>query len=236
VSSTSSGRRSPHPNSLMLRDLPRRSRLDPLPPLRPAPRSTPLPPLPPLPRRRERLRILSFDIENRPLSYWYDGKATAEVTAIAYRWVDEPTAECWTLTRRKDSGRRMLGRFVERYNAADVVTGHYIRRHDLRLLNGAMLEYGLPCLSAKLVQDTCVDLKPIADLSRSQANLAEMVGVTDLKPGMSQADWRDANRLTPEGIIRTKERCIGDVHQQVALRARLLELGWLKKPRMWGPG
>jgi hypothetical protein len=32
------------------------------------------------------------------------------------------------------------------YNAADIVTGHYIKKFDLPILNGALFEHGLPLL------------------------------------------------------------------------------------------
>ena len=37
---------------------------------------------------RRPLRALVVDIENRPLSYWYD-RPTAEVTVIAYKWLGD---------------------------------------------------------------------------------------------------------------------------------------------------
>ena len=36
-----------------------------------------------------------------------------------------------------------LARFALLLGEADLVTGHYIRRHDLPMVNGALLEYGL---------------------------------------------------------------------------------------------
>src|SRR5690349_17074327 len=83
------------------------------------------------------LRVLDFDIENRPLAYWYDGATTAEITAIAACWMDEPRSmRVWLLG--PDEPLEMLEGFLFMYNLADMVTGHYIRRHDLPILNGAM--------------------------------------------------------------------------------------------------
>jgi hypothetical protein len=53
-------------------------------------------------KTRRKLRILDFDIENRPLSYWVPDRPSAEITAIAAGWVDVKRVECWMLTR-KDS-------------------------------------------------------------------------------------------------------------------------------------
>jgi len=52
---------------------------------------------------------------------------------------------------------------------------------------------------------------------------------------LGQTDWREANRLTPEGIDKTRRRCVGDVKQHIALRRELLKRDWLKAPRVWRP-
>jgi len=44
-----------------------------------------------LPTVRSKQRILDFDIENRPLSYWIPDQPTAEITAIAWAWADKPS-------------------------------------------------------------------------------------------------------------------------------------------------
>jgi len=50
---------------------------------------------------------------------------------------------------------------------------------------------------------------------------------------MSQADWREANRLTPAGIEKTRKRVMGDVVQHMALRRELLKRQWLRAPTLW---
>jgi hypothetical protein len=121
------------------------------------------------------------------------------------------------------------------YIEADLVTGHNIIKHDLRILNGALLEEGLSPLPPKMVSDTYLHLKRKGGVSGSQENLAKMLGVRVRKQGMSQADWREANRLTPEGIDKTRRRVIGDVRQHIALRRELLKRDWLKPPTVWHP-
>src|SRR6185436_10157697 len=93
---------------------------------------------------KKQLKVLDFDIENRPLSYWIpDGKPTAEITAIASCWADDPESMVVHLLGQDDP-ELMLQFFVNRYNKADIVTGHYIRVHDLPIINGALMEFGLP--------------------------------------------------------------------------------------------
>lgn len=180
-------------------------------------------------------RILDFDIENRPLSYWYDGRCTAEITAIAWRWVGvtNEATRCYLLGSH--TAVEMLGAFREAYREADMVTGHYIRRHDLPIVNGALIEHGLEPLDSILTSDTKLDLVRFSDLPQSQEALGAMLSLEHPKVGMSQSDWRDGNRLTPTGILRTRNRVVGDVEQHVELRAALLERGLLGAPRWWHP-
>lgn len=180
-----------------------------------------------------RLRILDFDIENRPLSYLGMDFTTAEITAIGAQFTDEPAGYVWALG--EDTAEDMLLGFKVLYDAADIVTGHYIKHHDLPIINGALLELGLPGLGAKLVTDTKVDLKIFKGISKSQESLGGMFGLIAPKVQMDQTKWRAANRLTPEGIALTKERVLGDVIQHMELRVALIEAGVLRTPEIWKP-
>jgi len=181
-----------------------------------------------------KLRILDFDIENRPLAYWYDGATTAEVTAIAACWLNEPKSmRVWLLGRQ--STKTILTGFLRLYNQADMVTGHYIRRHDLPILNGAMLEQGMPPLEPKLTCDTKMDLVKRKDLSASLEELACMFGLDSRKAHMSNTDWREANRLKSSGITKAKERAMSDVRLHMELYERLVSGGYLSAPKVWRP-
>jgi hypothetical protein len=182
--------------------------------------------------RTKTLRLLDFDIENRPLSYWAD-RPSAEVTAIAWSWVGERKIHSALLGEMELP--ELLESFRVFYDQADMVTGHYIRKHDLPHLNGALMELQLPKLGAKLASDTKCDLIRRGDLPASQEALAGYLGLTAPKVHMTQADWREANRLTPEGLRRTRQRVEGDVRQHKELRERMVELGWLRLPKVWSP-
>lgn len=191
------------------------------------------------------MRVLDFDCECRPLS-WYAGDFNSkEITAIAWGWIDPENpgqalgdVECRTLTLAGSdrSLRRMLSEFVKAYDEADVVTGHYIRGFDLPLVNGALLELGMKPLASKFAHDTKGDLIRFQGHSKSQENLGGLLGLSNPKVGMSQADWRAANRLTREGIELTRERVIGDVVQHIEMRAELLQRGMLNPPALWSSG
>lgn len=180
-------------------------------------------------------RTLDLDSENRPLSYWYDDHTSADLTAIAWGWIGEKRIHSAVQDDKPGSQRKMLERFIAAYDQADVVTAHNIRRHDLPIICAALAELKMPLLKPKLTSDTLRDLPKWKDLPRSQENLCEMLGIPAEKKHMSQANWREANRLTKLGVSKTRRRVRMDVIQHKALRAKLIELGWLGAPTMWRP-
>lgn len=184
-----------------------------------------------------KLRILDCDIENRPLAYLGGDFTTSEITAIAACFDGEPkTMRVWLLGRDKPA--EMLEAFRKMYDQADMVTGHYIRGHDLPKINGAMIEHGLELLAEKLTCDTKLDLVSHGgEISASQENLATALGLDHLSPKvhMSNAQWREANRLTQAGLRLSELRARGDVIQHMALRKALVARGLLGPPKVWRP-
>ena len=185
------------------------------------------------------MRVLDFDIENRPLAYWYDDKTTGEITAIAWKFYGDDGEPRYEVLRppphHEESMEWMLRLFKRAYDEADMVTGHYIRVHDLPIIQAHMIEFDLPPLGPKLASDTKLDLIRRSQLSASQLALSKMLDVKAEKPRMENMRWRDANRLTPEGIQSAINRVTGDVKQHMELRQAMLDRGLLKAPRMWTP-
>jgi hypothetical protein len=181
------------------------------------------------------MRVLDFDVEARPL-HWISGDyVSKEITAIAWAWCDAPQdVTCYLLGETDPIA--MLGAFRAAYEAADMVTGHFIRGYDLPMVNGALTEYQMPALADKLTQDTKLDLVRRQGLSGSQENLGAMLNLENPKVKMDQAKWRSANRLTPEGLVAVRERVTGDVKQHIEMRRRLLELGYLGPAVVWKSG
>lgn len=193
---------------------------------------------------RGSLRILDFDLENRPLSYLGDDWTSAEITAMAWCWIGSDEVETLLLlpdgSYINEKGHKFpandaFATITLAIKAADIVTGHYIRKHDLPLLNGARVEAGLSSLPNILVQDTKCDLVKRKDLSASQENLASLFGLPEAKHHMTQTEWRTANRLTPEGIRNARKRVVDDVKQHMALREVLLKRKLLHPPHRWEP-
>lgn len=180
-------------------------------------------------------RVLDFDIENRPLSYLGSDFTTAEVTAIAWAWTDQPQHVAVYLLGETEL-LDILRSFVAVYEQADLVTGHFIRGHDLPMINGALVELGLPVLSDRMTQDTKLDACRTKGISMSQESLGAMFRLDAEKVQMNQAKWRAANRLTPEGLADVRKRVAGDVRQHVQLRRELLAHGYLAPPKLWKSG
>lgn len=182
---------------------------------------------------KRQLRVLDFDIENRPLSYLGSDYTTAEVTAIAASFTDERKVHVWLLGEH--SLEEMLTGFLALYDAADIVTGHYILKHDLPILTDQLAELSLGSLGRKLASDTKLHLRLGKGISKSQENLSEMLGVRAPKVQMNQVKWREANRLTKKGLKLTRERVVGDIKQHKELRKELLKRDLLGPPELWEP-
>jgi DNA polymerase elongation subunit (family B) len=193
-------------------------------------------------------RVLDFDIETRPLSYTGWGN-TDEITSIACSWYGQDEvyffhipAGLRTDAQYETASVMMLSMFVNMYEQADIVTGHYIRNFDLPKINGALLENGLNSLSPKLTSCTKNDLVKFSGLSKSQENLGLLLHKFNgqkqhlgLKEHVAQMEWRQVNRLTVEGIEENRRRVEGDVRQHKQLREALLLHGMLRGPKTWRP-
>lgn len=178
------------------------------------------------------LRALVFDIENRPLSYWYD-RPTAEVTVVSYKWLGDDEPQVLTQPTPLVS---ILRHFQKVYDKAEVVIGHNIRRHDLPIIHGALIEQGLPGLGPKLTIDTLRDLTRYKDIPKSLEYLAEMLGAPQEKFHMTQHSWREANRLRKSGVKLARLRCAVDVQVTEWVYRELVARGLLTKPpRTWKP-
>ena len=185
------------------------------------------------------LRILDFDIETRKIGFHDGGRfapAGCEVVILAASWEGEDEVATWSLKPRwsEKDARTIVEAFVRLYDEADAVTGHYIRKFDLPILNGACLEWGYAPLSEKLVFDTKVDLASVAGLSQSQENLSALLKLDADKFHMHDNSWRSVARLTPEGLALAAERVVEDVRQHKVLRRSLTDDGWIK-PDVWQP-
>lgn len=186
--------------------------------------------------RKQQRRILHFDIETRKVGFFSAGKFNpdgCEPVAIACSWADKEATRVFS--QLVYPLRDMLDIFWSWWDKADMVTGHYIRKFDLPIINGVLLENKLPPLSPKLTSDTKLDLKKRGGIGASQENLADLMELEERKFGMSDSKWRRVARLEPEAMEDARTRVISDVKQHKALRRELCALGWMNPPKLWRP-
>lgn len=195
-------------------------------------------------RSAGKLRLLCWDLENRPLAYWYDGETTSEITAFGWKWSDERKVHTMLLqadgTFLTDDGDSWDADaaycwFRDELRDAGLVYGHNIRRHDLPMLNAGLIRRELDTLPPLLTSDTCRDLPKMGGMSKSLENLVDYYGVAGTKYTMSQPKWENANRLRVDGMALAKKRVTSDVLLQERLRVKLLDVGILGAPRTWTP-
>jgi len=186
-------------------------------------------------------RILGFDIENMPLTYYAPDYPTARITAIGMAFADNPkkTMHVCLLDPVNGTGCSEVDmgiHFLERYEEATLVTGHYIRKHDLPHINAMLFENGfVNGLKPKKTSDTKDDLQNWKGLPKNLEFLIAQLEVKTPKKHMTQHDWRSPNMFKPEGLRSTQDRVASDVIGQLQLREELIDRGYLKKPRMWTP-
>lgn len=190
-------------------------------------------------REGRKLKVMDFDIETRRIGFHNGGRFNPDgsepvIIAAAFEG-QEPEFETLSETWSETDMVNLLMFFREAYERADVVTGHYIRKFDLPILNGALFEFGLPTLGPKLVVDTKTDLVNLQGLSKSQENLSALLELEESKFHMNDNWWRKVARLTPEGLALAQERVVKDVQQHQALRKQLALDGVLLPPSIWSP-
>lgn len=194
-------------------------------------------------RKVEQRRLLCWDLENRPLAYWYDGQTTSQITAFGWKWLDERKPHTLLLRPdgryETDDGDTLEDRAAHEFFRgvlveAGLVYGHNIRRHDLPIMQAWLLRHELEPLPRLLTSDTCKDYPRRKDMSVSLENMVARYGIKGQKFSMNQAMWEDANMLTPAGIALARKRVASDVLLQERLRTKLLEIGLLGAPKMWG--
>lgn len=179
-------------------------------------------------------KVLDFDTECRPMHY-SEWRPESQITGIAWSWMGSLHVDSAILDQDLGNETEMLTEFLAEYDRADMVVGHYLRKHDLPLLNDHCIRLGLPLLQPKLVVDTMSDLSSVKALGKSQENLSVTFGLAAQKHHMTGADWRIANSLDPVGQAGTWERVRSDVKQNKQLYALLKERGLLKAPKLWRP-
>jgi hypothetical protein len=222
LSPTPSRTQSPEPSSTEPRsDVPLQlRRLRPLSPTSPRTPSTEPLRLPPL--NSHARRILCFDIENKPGTYGPGDYTHPKVTAIAAQFLDEDRVYSWCLERDKPGRvRDDADQFRAMWVDADIVMGHNIKRHDVRILNGLFALVDQPPLPARGMIDTYGDAVKTVGFSRSLENQCARWGCPIQKVWVPEHIWEQANDGVPDAVAHVRHRCETDVRMNVWLHGEL---------------
>lgn len=169
-------------------------------------------------REARAARLLCFDIENKPGTYGGMDYTHGKVTALGAQFLDEEEATGWVIRRSQAAQpARAAKQFRVMWEQADVVLGHNIRGHDIKLLNGFYTSLDLPLLPERRTIDTYRDQPKIRGLSRSLENLCDRWGCPEKKLGLSEYDWEQAYDGVPWAVEKMLARVTSDVRINIWL-------------------
>lgn len=198
-------------------------------------RARPLSRLEPLPQATR--LTLDFDVETVAAGYADPAWVPSHVTAWAYSWTHQKKIHSAVLPVAQLFDREAKAEFIrpllDALRAADVVTGHNIRRFDLPiLLTESMRLPGLERLGPTLSQDT-IKVGRTKGFKKGLDNLAELLETMTAKKALNWEQW---DRAYGEGDLKTvRQRVRGDVKMHKEVRLQMRERGWLEAPRIWRP-
>jgi hypothetical protein len=178
-------------------------------------------------------RIWCFDVENRPGPYGGGDFTFKEMLSLAGCYTSDPKSMTYCAPGFTADE---LEEFVTPLREGSMAVTHNGFRHDLPLLNGTLIKYGLKPLDTLLVSDTYAHLiKRGAAFSASLGNLAARFDVGHQKGSMGEYLWERAYAGDIEALGKLRTYNCGDVRTTIALRKRLLQLNLLRSPSRWSP-
>lgn len=181
----------------------------------------------------ESLGILHIDTECRP-GHWIVGDYVSQIlTAVAWSWRDSD--EVVVLTHYDRPPSELAFELYAAIKEADIVTGHYIRGHDLPLLNGELLRNNFGPMNPVMTVDTKLDVAITRGRSLSQKNLASSLWLGEEKVDVTLSEWEGFNSKDEHYREVGEDRVRQDVVQHKALYDVLLDYGWLRGPKVWRP-
>jgi uncharacterized protein YprB with RNaseH-like and TPR domain len=177
-------------------------------------------------------RTFAFDIEARPGPWAGSDFTFRNMLSIAGCYADDRVMKY--LAPGFTAGQ--LEDFVSPMREGALIVTHNGPRYDLPFLNGSLIKMGLAPLPRLLVSDTYAHFpKRGQAFSASLGNLAKRFGVEHQKGSMSEVDWDRAYSGDKDALEDLRLYNINDVLTTLDLRAKLMEIGVLRSPKMWCP-
>jgi hypothetical protein len=183
-------------------------------------------------------RILDFDVETIASGFADPQWVPQRITAIAWSWLGDETAECHLRIHGADE---MFSAFEAAWNEADMVTGHNVIRFDFGVLSADRIRRGLQPLKAVKVHDTMRLRGKSKGLKKGLDNLATMTKIPYRKLSLDWYEWENAyqwddlieGRKVDWAVVQ--ERVVSDVLMHKSLYRELTKRGLLLPPTMWRP-
>lgn len=176
-------------------------------------------------------RVFAFDVEARPGPWAGSDFTFRSMLSIAGVYEDD---EANPIYLGPGFSNKAIVKFTKPLRECLVVM-HNGPRYDLPFLNGTLMKRELARVGRLLISDTYAHLpKRGAAFSASLANMAQRFDVGYEKGRMSEVDWERAYDGDAEAREKLRTYNIGDCTTTLALRRKLLSLGLLGPPRMWG--
>jgi hypothetical protein len=184
-------------------------------------------------REVEDRRVLVMDIETHNTNFLDPKWTTYEVMAIGCSWLGSGEVHSCVMPESETALMEWYAPFHEK---ADMLVGHNVPQFDMIGIQGARFRSQLKPFGPKLIHDTYQHRLKTRGVSKSLANTAYWLGITEAVKG--QPDWKKSWSLyTPhEEIRRDVDPYVrGDVALSDVVYRTMRERGWLKEPKMWQP-
>lgn len=189
-------------------------------------------------RTSRKLKTLDFDCETIAAGFADPNWVPQKITCIAWSWVGSDEVRVETcggsagLYEKPLQRAKMLGKFLEDFSRADMVTGHNLIRFDLPVVNSECMRLGLKPLKPIRVHDTMRIMKS-KGFKKGQDNLAGLIQTYTRKQSMDWQQWEDAYAEPGWPVVMSRAR--SDVVMHKEMRLGMIANGWLKPPTVWRP-
>lgn len=176
------------------------------------------------------LKILTYDIETTLVEafLWNSGKqyvghnnitTETQIMTVAYKWIGSPKVEYikWNMKKRND--KKLIKKFVEEYNKADMVIGWNNNSFDNKIINSRAMKYGLDVNTHVKSFDIMRQIKKQFRLpSYSMAYVAKYLGLAGkLNYGGGLDMWKDIQWGSKQDAKRAMKVMVAYNVQDVAL-------------------
>ena len=175
------------------------------------------------------LKILTYDIETSFVMarVWGTGKQyvghdaikeETQIITVAYKWLGENKVHHLKWSRKKKSDKKLIEKFLEVYNQADMVIGWNNNSFDNKIINSRAMKYGYDVNTYIKSYDIMRQVKKVFRLpSYSMAYVAKYLGLGGKLQHNGIKMWEDIAWGSKKDYKRSMKMMIAYNIQDVAL-------------------